>query len=94
MGIQLGQLLSPPDQEASTPAVPGNNGDPHSTYPTDEPSLSWLCRFPPCTRLRVYEGGRPLNLGRLEWCERCNCLTVVSADDQAAVIALIDQHLL
>jgi hypothetical protein len=59
---------------------------------SNEPSLSWRCGFPPCTKLRVYEGGS--RFGPLERCSICDSSVAVDSRHQEAIIAAIDQHLL
>lgn len=58
----------------------------------DEPSLSWLCAF--CGKLRIYEGGRPGLFDHLDTCGTCGSRIATEPKDKAALIAMIDLHLL
>jgi hypothetical protein len=58
----------------------------------DEASLSWDCAF--CGRLRVFEGGRPFDFGRLDTCAACGSRIAAKPADRVALAALIDNHLL
>jgi hypothetical protein len=63
--------------------------------PTREnPSLSWLCSFGSCSKLRIYEGGRPDIAKHYGWCAVCQSLVVTDAKDQEGIVKLIDQHLM
>jgi len=58
--------------------------------PTEQQSLSWDCAF--CSKLRIYEGGRPQGFSHLDTCH-CGSRVATTPHDRAAVAALIDQHL-
>ena len=62
--------------------------------PETQPSLSWWCRFAPCTKLRVHEGGSRFCLGQLECCSTCGSSVVVDSKHLQAIIAVVSQHLL
>jgi hypothetical protein len=75
-----------------TSTLPDGSGR-HSDLPArQQHSLSWLCAF--CGQLKIFEGGRPLELGRLDDCATRGDRIANKLDDQAAVSAMIDQHLL
>jgi hypothetical protein len=58
---------------------------------TEQQSLSWHCRF--CSKLRIYEGGRPQAFSHLDTCQY-GSRVATTPHDRAAIAALIDKHLL
>jgi hypothetical protein len=58
-------------------------------------SLSWACKFGSCSKLRVYEGGRPGLAEDLGWCPVCKYLCCETEPNvQSTIAAMIDQHLI
>lgn len=59
------------------------------------PALTWQCAFLGCNALRVFDAGGRLTLTRcLGHCPTCGSLVAVAPQDQAAIKAIIDNHLL
>jgi hypothetical protein len=92
--VNLHQLLDNPAQPKALPDQGAVATVPRDDLPVaTEPSLSWLCSFLDCGKIRIYEGGRP-DFSAFAQCEKCGSRVAVTLEDRASIARMIDLHLL